>query len=170
MTGSKSNERMPAAKWRHGSHTRTRRKYQRLGTGVLIVCVSALVAKCGGSGKPTDPRQRVADAAKRFENAAINHDGTTYCALLTDSERGYVLQRVSQNVGLKGPCPTAMRATLHLFVTNATRRNVSVTSSDVTLRDAHVAVVLPGDRKHLQLQDVGGTWKVSGLPGSDFAG
>jgi hypothetical protein len=155
---------------RHGSHVRTRRKYQRLGTGVLIVCVSVLVAKCGGSGKPTDARQHVADTVKRFENAAINHDGSTYCALLTDSERSYVLRRVSQSVGLQGPCPSVMRATLHLFVTNATPRNGSVTSSDVTLRDAHAAVVLPGDRKHLQLQAVGGKWKVSALPGSDFAG
>jgi hypothetical protein len=78
--------------WR-GPDMRAGFKCQRLGTGVLIVCLAMLVTKCGGSSKPTDARQRVADVVKRFENAAINRDGTTYCALLTDTERSYVLKR-----------------------------------------------------------------------------
>jgi hypothetical protein len=97
-----------------------------LGTGVLIVCLAVLVAKCGGSSEPSDSRQRAADAVKRFEDAAINRDGTTYCALLTDSERSYVLRQVNQSVGLQGPRPTAMRATLHLFVSSRTHINARV--------------------------------------------
>jgi hypothetical protein len=63
-----------------------------------------------------------------------------------------------------------MRATLRLFITNRTHINTSVTSSDVTLRDDHAEVVLPGDSKRVQLQDIGGTWKISKLPGTNFAG
>jgi hypothetical protein len=129
-----------------------------------------LVAKCGGGGKPMDARQSVTDAVKRFENAAISRDGTKYCALLTDGERRYVLQKVTQSVGPVGPCPAAMRATLHLFTTNRTHINARVTSADVTLRDNHADVVLPGDGKHVKLQDIGGKWQISKLPGTDFAG
>lgn len=129
-----------------------------------------IAANCGGTANTADARQRVADAVKQFENAAINRDGSSYCALLTDSERSHVLQQLGQSVGLGGPCPSAMRATLHLFVTDRTHTNATVTPSDVTLHDAHADVVLPGDGKRIQLQNVGGTWKVSGLPGSDFAG
>lgn len=153
-----------------GAHLGARLSRQRLVTGVLIAFIAMLAAKCGGSGKPTDTRQRVADVVKRFENAAISHDGATYCALLTDSERSHVLRQVTQSVGPVGPCPTAMRATLHLFVARRTDANTRVTTSDVTLRDAHADVVLPGDGKHIQLQEVDGVWKVSALPGTDFAG
>ncbi len=153
-----------------GPHVRARVRFQRLGTGVLIVCVAVLVAKCGGGGKPTDARASVAEAVKRFENAALNGDVTTYCALLTDSERASVLQRLDQTVGLSGPCPAVLRATLHELVTGRTSANARVTSSDVTVNGNHADVVLPGDGKHVQLQDVGGTWKLSGLPGLALAG
>lgn len=153
-----------------GSPLRARVNCQRLGAAALIVCVAMLVAKCGGGGKPADTRASVADAVKRFENAALNRDATTYCALLTDSERAHVVQRLDQFAGLSGPCPTVLRATLHALVTSRTSANASVTGSDVSVHGSHADVVLPGDRKHIQLQDVGGTWKVSRLPGLGLTG
>ena len=153
----------------NGAHWGARLHSQRVVTGVLVVFIVMLAAKCGGSRKPTDARQRVADTVKRFESAAIRHDATTYCALLTESERTYVLQHVRQSVGLGGPCPTVMRPTLHLFVSKLIRVNLRVTSSDVTFRDGHADVVPPGDKKHVELHGMDGTWKVSGLPGTDFA-
>lgn len=154
----------------HGPHVRARVKFQSVGRGVLIVCVAGLVTNCGGGGKPADTRASVADAVRRFENAALNGDATTYCAFLTDGERASVLQRLDQAAGLSGPCPTVLRATLHELVTGRTSANARVTSSDVTVNGNRAHVVLPGDGKHIQLQDVSGTWKVSGLPGLALAG
>ena len=151
------------------SPVRARVTCQRLGAAVLVVTIAMLMANCGG-GKPADTRASVADAVKRFENAALNRDATTYCALLTDRERANVLQRLDQAAGLSGPCPTLLRATLHTLVTGRTSANARVTSADVSLRGTRADVRLPGDRKHIQLQDVGGTWKISRLPGLFLAG
>jgi hypothetical protein len=137
---------------------------------VPVVSAAIALAGCGGGGSSDGVRQQVATAVQRFEVAAQNRDGNTYCASLTTAERAAVLQKLPTTAGLRGPCASVMHATLYLFTTNRTAANANVSASNVVVHGNRATVVLPGDRKRIQLQDVGGTWQVSALPNDDFAG